>query len=311
MTITVYSDVLFPDEAAVRGVRGRTIRRNERAQAQGGHQQVNVLWSRSLREYEVGIIPLAASAWGQIEALHEITDGGAFGMLLRDPKDAAATAAQGLMQPAVDGEAVGAIGVGYGVPVLQLFKRYAASGTTRTHDRRITRPESPAALLRGGLPVNIGIAAGHAAIDYATGTVTFVADTSQSIASVTVGAATVVNFNDGLGIVAALAIGQRVYLSGITGTAAAVLNGLSHEVTAKGATSLTIATSTTGLAASSGTGNAAKYPQASEALAWSGGFFVPVHFRDDYIDWELVRGGAMEDVRLIAGPAVVLEEVRE
>jgi len=45
-------------------------------------------------------------------------------------------------------------------------------------------------------------------------------------------------------------------------------------------------------------------------LAWTGSFYVPVHFRDDSIDWDLVRSGNMSD-RLIDGPSVVLKEIRE
>ena len=57
-------------------------------------------------------------------------------------------------------------------------------------------------------------------------------------------------------------------------------------------------------------GLAYKYPQATEALTWDGGFYVPVQFANDEIDWDLVRSGAY-DTRLMAGPSVTLLEVRE
>ena len=66
--------------------------------------------------------------------------------------------------------------------------------------------------------------------------------------------------------------------------------------------------STTGLAGTGGT--AAKYPQATEALTWSGRLYVPVHFANDVIDWNLVAGGS-EEGRFYAGPSVMLEEVYE
>lgn len=309
MSVTVLNDVIFPRQIVEVGVRGMNRRRNERTENQAGFVQVTVLWSRTLREFVIGMVPLTVEQWATVEGLHEVTEGGAFGMLILDPKDSLVTAAQGRLQGFAGSQLVGTNGFGYGVPVYRLFKRYSAYGTTRTHDRRITRPMATPAITRGGSPVTVGSGAGNISINLDTGTVTFVADASQAIQSITVGSTTVLNFSNGTGIVAALSVGQRVYLSGITGTAATTLNGLSHEVINVGATSLTIAITTTGLTATGGT--AAKYPQASEALAWSGGFYVPVHFRDDSIDWEIVRGGPSESGRLLAGPSVVLVEIRE
>jgi uncharacterized protein (TIGR02217 family) len=309
MSIQVLTDVVFPDEVVAMGARGKTLRRNERTVNQGGYMQITRIWTRSAREYEFGVVAMPLSDWHQIEALHEITDGGACGMLLVDPKDSMVSASQGLLYPIVAGALGGTIGFGYGVPTYRLHKRYTANGTTRTFDRMITRPKSPAALTRGGSPVTIGASAGNAAINYDTGTVTFVADSSQSIQSITVGASTVLNFSNGTGVVDDFVVGQRVYITGVSGTAASTLNSLSHAISAIGATSITISTSTSGLTATGGT--ALKYPQATEALAWSGTFYVPVHFRDDFIDWDLVRGGPEEGTRLFAGPSVVLQEIKE
>lgn len=47
-----------------------------------------------------------------------------------------------------------------------------------------------------------------------------------------------------------------------------------------------------------------------ETLSWSGNYYVPVHFKEDVLDWDMVLGGQMKN-RLIAGPSVVLQEVRE
>lgn len=46
------------------------------------------------------------------------------------------------------------------------------------------------------------------------------------------------------------------------------------------------------------------------ALTWAGRFYVPVHFQSDTLDWDLVVAGAY-DQRFLAGPSVVLDEVRE
>lgn len=45
-------------------------------------------------------------------------------------------------------------------------------------------------------------------------------------------------------------------------------------------------------------------------LQWSGRFYVPVHFQADDLDWDLVIAGGY-DQRFVAGPSVVLQEIRE
>jgi len=309
MSVQVLTDVIVPTGLIAMGVSGRSVRRNVRTENQAGIMQITQGWLQTRREYTFGIQPLEAPGWQMIEALYEVTEGGAYGMLLEDPKDSQVSASQGLLHATLAGQLVGTIGHGYGVPSYRLHKRYSAHGTARTFDRLITRPKSPATVMRNGSPVAVGAGAGNISINYDTGTVTFAADLSQGIQSITIGASTVLNFVNGVGIVAALDVGQRVYITGVSGTAGAVLNGRAHDITAKGATSLTISTSTAGL--SGGGGTAAKYPQASDVLTWSGGFFVPVHFRDDAIDWTFLVGHEHEDGRVIAGPSVVLQEIKE
>ena len=129
MSITILSDVILPTWVAAAGMRGRQIRRNTRTQAQNGTMQVNVEWARTLRQYELGTVPLTVAQWQAIEGLHEVTEGGAFGFLMRDPKDHAALIADGVA--ALAGEAS-----------YQLHKRYTSAGSTRTKDRIITRPRA-------------------------------------------------------------------------------------------------------------------------------------------------------------------------
>lgn len=309
--LTVLNDVILPDSVIAAGVRGKSQRGNTRRMSESGYQFIKVDWAKSLRQYEVGYIPMLPQAWQDLEGLFEVTDGGGYGFLMKDPKDQSCLSTMGFMQPIAGGVAVGTRGQGYGVPQFHLYKRYTVTGSARTHDRRITRPVANPTLKRGAATIVFGAGAGQAAIDYTQpALVTMVADASQAIGSITVGASTVLTFANGTGMVAAMSVGERVYLTGVTGTAAATLNNLSHAITAKDtvAFTLTVSTATTGLTASGGT--AAKYPQASEAMTWGGSFYVPVHFLDDMLDWELVRGGPA-DTRLLAGPSVVLMEVRE
>lgn len=45
-------------------------------------------------------------------------------------------------------------------------------------------------------------------------------------------------------------------------------------------------------------------------LTWSGRFWVPVHFQDDDLDWDLVAPGGF-DQRFVASRGIILQEVRE
>jgi uncharacterized protein (TIGR02217 family) len=310
--VAVYSDVILPASVVASGIRGQQMRKNQRVSTQSGYMQANVQWSRTLRKFTLGVLPMTVPNWRAIEGLFEVTEGGAYGFLMQDPKDQDVAAGEGLLQGYTSATAalVGTAGTGYGVPSLRLLKRYTSVGSSRTKDRRISRPKAQA-ITRNGAAVNVGASAGDISIDSTTGTITFVPDVSQLAFSISAGAATTLNFLTGVGIVAGITVGERVYLSGFVGTAAAVLNGTSHQVTAKGATSLTIATNTTGLSATDSSGTAARYPQATDAMAWTGSFYVPVQFENDEIDWDMILGGADIDARLIAGPQVTLVEVME
>lgn len=207
MPITVFSDVLLPNSVIAAGVRGKNMRLNSRVPTDSGFEAINVVWSQTLRQYELGIAPMTVAQWQAIEALHEITEGGAFGFLMEDPKD----------RTAVNGVVLAVVG-GY-----QLYKRYTHADSERVKDRKITRP------IAAGMTVAVNgvpLSAGQWAVNTATGVLTV-------------------------------------------------------------------------------TGN----PPAAD-ITWSGRFFVPVHFLDDSIDWQLVTGGPM-DSRYLAGPSVVLQEVRE
>lgn len=308
MPLTVYSNVIMPASLLAAGIRGKNMRRNARTQDQGGYQTVNAIWSRTLRQYELGTVPLTVAQWQTLEGLFEATDAGAYGFLMADPKDSAASLSEGLLYPYLGG-LVGTIGVGYGVPSYRLHKRYTSAGSTRTKDRAITRPQATPTIKRAGSTVTLGASAGNAAIDYDTGTVTFVADSSSAVTAVSVGATTQVTLSAAL---SGLAVSGRLYLTGLTGAHAADLNGLSHAVTAVSGGGLnvyTLATNTAGRTITAA-GTGFKYPQPSEALTWSGNFYVPVHFANDDIDWDLMVAGPAE-TRFIAGPSVLLEEVRE
>lgn len=304
MAITVLADVIMPNSVLSSGVQGKNLRSNTRAMNQGGFGTININWSRTLRQYTVGLVPMLPAAWQALEGLFEVTEGGAYGFLLQDPKDCTASGA--LLQPLLSGAAVGSMGNGYGVPTYQLYKRYTSVGSTRFKDRVIKRPMAKPVLLRGGVAVTYGAGAGQIAVDTNTGIATFVADASSNITVVVVGATTKITLAAAL---AGLAVGGRLWLQGLTGADAALLNSQSHAITAIAGAVYTLSTVTTGKTITSA-GQGVKLPQPTETLTWSGGFYVPVNFMSDEIDWELMRSGPA-DARLLAGPSCTLQEIRE
>ena len=153
MSITVLASSLLPNgiiEAA--GLKGKSMRRNDRVSTSSGAQSANILWTQSLREYEFGFIPMKRSIWQQIEALFEITQGGAYGFLLKDPKDSSATAGEGVVTALTS-------------TTFQLWKRYSTPAITgTTFDRKITRPQNG----------TLVITPTPDSIDYDTGIITIV-----------------------------------------------------------------------------------------------------------------------------------------
>lgn len=307
MSITVYNDVIVPCTVVAAGIRGKNMRSNTRVTTFNGQTQVNVNWNRTLRQYELGVIPMEIAQWAQIEAMHEVTEGGAYGMLLRDPKDDTVSATEGKLYAKIGGVNVGTVGAGYGIPTYNTMKRYQVTGTSRYKDRFITRPISAISVYKDGSPLTAGAGAGQYSVNYDTGLVTINDDASAYVSTITTGATTVITFGDSY-YPALFAIGGRIWLQGVAGTAATTLNDKSHQITNISGTNVTVSTVTTGLTATGGLSK--RYPQPSNSLTWSGNFYVPVHFMDDSIDWSLVVPGDYAD-RLVDGPTVVLQEVRE
>ena len=307
MPITVLSDVIIPCTVLAAGVRGKNMRNNTRVTTFNGNTQVNVNWLRTQRQYELGVIPLLIEQWQQIEALHEVTEGGAYGMLMRDPKDDETTATTGKLYPRTNGSNSGTVGFGYGVPTFNFMKRYAVTGTSRFKDRKLTRVIATPLVYKNDVALVAGSGAGQFSVDYATGIITINDDASAYLVSATVGATTVITFSSG-SFGALFIVGGRLWLQGVTGTAATLLNNKSHEITNISGSTITIAANTTGLTITAGL--CLRYPQPADTVKWAGFFYVPVHFMDDSIDWDLARPGDYDD-RLIAGPSVVLQEIFE
>jgi uncharacterized protein (TIGR02217 family) len=211
MPITVFPDLILSNQVIEGGVKGRSVRKNQRVTAANGYESINISMDRSKREYDLGIGPLRRSAWQQIESIFEVTEGGAYGFLLLDPKDSTVALTEGLVAGPISGAP----------NTFQLFKRYTEPVSGRYKDRKITRP------IATGLSVRVDGTPATFSVDAETG---------------------------------------RIEITGQT---------------------------------------------TSAGVTWSGRFYVPVHFLNDQIDWEMVVWGPDPDGRFASGPQVTVQEILE
>lgn len=305
MSIVVYADVIVPNSVVMAGAVGKQRRQNDRTINQGGFASVNVVRDATIREFTLGVIPMTLANWALIEGLYEVTDAGAFGMLILDPKDSVVTASQGGLLGYMAGVENGVVGFGNGTPNYGFRKLYTAAGSTRAKARAVTRPNGTPAMLRNGSAVTVGIAAGNVALSTGPVLATFVPDSASNVSSIAVGATTSVTLSAAL----ALSVGGQLWLTGLTGADAALVNNLAHQITAISGTTYTLSTNTAGKAITAA-GQGQQYPQSTDTLTWSGTFYVPVHFTNDDMDWDLVKPGGQLD-RLVSGPSIPLAEIRE
>ncbi|MGV1017440.1 MAG: DUF2460 domain-containing protein [Fluviibacter phosphoraccumulans] len=307
MPITVINDIVVDCNIVSASVRGKQMRNNSRAMLFNGYGQVNINWTKTLRQYEIGFVPMPRQAWEYIEALHEATEGGAYGMLMVDPKDSYAAYGVGFLTGYYNNALYGSVGAGAGVPTYKISKRYTVTGTAHFKDRYITRPASPIAIKLGATVLTAGAGDGQYSVNYDTGTVTMVKSASAAVSSFTAGATTTLTFASGV-FPALFSIGGRLWVQSATGTLATSIVQKPLTILGVSGNNIIVDVVSTGMTLTSAT--CYRYPQPNETFAWQGDFYVPVHFIDDSIDWELSRGGDYDD-RIVAGPSCVLLEIRE
>lgn len=270
-----------------------------------GAESRNRNWTEVRHRYEIGQVARPLSEFTAIRDAFMIVGGRADGFRFKDWTDYTVTAAYGDPQPLHGTTQVGTAGLGYGVPSYQLRKLYSFASSS--YLRNIRKPVAGSlAVRRATIAVAAGVAPGNYAVDTATGIITFVADQSRVINSHAVSATHQMTlasaFSPNL-------IGtNRVYVTGVTGTAAELLNGLSHVVTAVSSALVTIGTDTTGLTATGGV--AYFYPQPSEALDFACEFDVPVRFDIDYFDAHVIDRQGSTGELLLELPSVPLVEIK-
>lgn len=269
-----------------------------------GVESRNQAWSQARRSFDAAVAVRTLDDFAEIEGHFHACAGRAIGFRFKDFGDFT-LGANGLLRPLRAGQQAGAAGFGFGEPTYQIVKRYTRGA--RTHDRDIRKPVAGTVVVtRGGVPVVQGAGAGQCAVDTTTGLVLFVADQTRSITSHTVGSLHSITlasaFSPNLP-----GSGGRVYVTGVTGTAAALLNNLSHNCTVSGANITLTDANTAGLTATGGT--ALFYPQPSEALAAAGEFDVPVRFDSDRLV-RRVLGRSTNNAILVECDSIPVIEVR-
>lgn len=279
----------FPEEVSAWAVGGPEFQ-TAIAQAGGGAESRNIVWTYPLGKWNIsGGLRELRNAQATI-AFHRNLFGRAYGFRLQDPFDSVADYTTGVL---------GTAGVGTGLPAYQLFKNYTIGAQTAA--RKISKPVvGSVALQRGGVLQTAGAGAGQYALDTTTGLVTYVADALSGVTAVAVGATTQVTLAAAL---AGLVVGGRLYLAGLTGADAGLVNGLAHPITGIAGAVYTLGTNTAGKTITAA-GSGYKYPQPTEALTWSGSFDVAVRFDDDWLQVGLDPGG------LLNYDPIILRELR-
>lgn len=242
-------------------------------EVQSGHEKRNVNWAASRGRWELGERRIRRAELEALIAFFRTVKGRAYGFRFRDWADYQASIATGRL---------GTLGQGTGLPTYQLVKRYALG--SQTEDRAIKKPVSgTVTVYRNGVAVAFGAGPGQVSLDTATGLVTFVADDSKAIQSITVGTTTQVTFSASVG---GLLAGQKLYLGPVAGPDAALLANQAHlinSVSGTGPVTYVLAVNTAGKSITPGGASGYKYPQAADILAWAGEFDVPVRFDADIL----------------------------
>jgi len=232
-----------------------------------GYEQRNIEWAAARLRYNIGTAITSATELAELIGWMRALRGRGHGFRIKDWTDYTATVADGY---------VGTTGVGDGTPTGQLYKIYTLGALSEA--RPIAKPVS------GTVTATLDGNAISPTLDTTSGTFTFSALDTASISAATPasGDATTLTMSDAL---AGAQVGDKVYITGITGTIGNTLNNAAHTIqgiSGSPESVLDLAVDTSGLAYTSG-GTASLYPQARHALRWAGQFDVPVRFDSDAI----------------------------
>jgi len=282
-----HKEILMPVDVRI-GMVGGPAFLTEIVEKNSGYEQRNIGMATPLRTYRVEYVR-GLDTLKTLHAFFLAVRGAAYSFRVRDWLDYIVASTEGLL----------GTGIGTGYPTYQLYKRYTFG--SETFDRAITKIVSGSSTVyRNAIALDSGSPTVYS-LDVDTGIATFTPDDTESITAHIVGASH--QFETAADITG-LGIGDKVYITGITGTAASLLNGLAHTITNKvlGSPSgytWTISTNTGGsptLTASGGTAYA--YPQADDILSWAGQFDTPCRFTADQFNVRTIGAQLFEVAEL-------------
>ena len=275
----------FPSCLAM-GAVGTPEWRTAIAENQGGYEQRNQVWSYSKHSYDVSTaVKKRSDYYMALEHFNEIR-GRLNSFPFKDFLDFEVTEESGVLVYVSPG-------------VFQLGKQY---GTVNPYLRKITRP-LVLDILRNGTPATAGAGAGQYAVG-PLGLVTFQPDQTRVISAHTVGATH--QFDLASAFSPNVAPGSVIYASGVTGTAAGLLNNVPLTVTAVASDLVTVSANTVGLTASGGT---ARWGVSPAELSWEGEFRVPVRYGMDRLPGQVVNSNGQE--LFVQATSITLMEVRD
>lgn len=269
----------FPDDISY-GATGGPGYLTDVVTVNSGYEFRAQVWSQARSVYDVSHAARTAAQHTTLLQFFRAAQGRTHGFRYKDWLDYTVTIANGVL----------GTGVGTGVPSYQLTKKYVTG--SQTEYRAIYKPvaASPTPIVyRNATPAVVGSGAGQYALS-ASGLVTWVADETQGIASIAVGAGTALTLG---GAFTTAGLGEYVYLTNVDGTLGAAINNRAWMIVDITGLVVTIdAGDTTGLTYANA-GNASMYPQSADALTWAGEFDVPVRFDTDQMDSTIIsRSGS-------------------
>ena len=71
MAIAVFADVVLSTSILGVGITGKNQRLNSRVTTDNGFESVNIVWTQTLREYTLGVVPMALATCQSVETIHE------------------------------------------------------------------------------------------------------------------------------------------------------------------------------------------------------------------------------------------------
>ena len=263
-----------------------------------GHEQRNQRWSLPLRKGDVGHDIQDKEIYQQILDFFNVAEGRTNVWRFKDWTDFDVTSARGRLG---DLGVNSAAGIGHGKPDYQLNKRYVNSANTTQNpkDRIITKPVSgQISVYRTGSLVVFGASPGQIAVDTTTGKITFYADSTYNITSISKTNPAVVMSSG-----TALLSGHVIYVRNANGMTQ--VNSLSFTVVSATTSSFILSgINATAYGTYTASGIAERYPQSSESLSWVGQFDTPCRFDTDHL------AGVMHVINNTSWPRIPIVEVR-